>query len=94
MGRVCFGRTPSIFLLLVQLRTNLFCQMAISATSDAMVGCQAELIIKAANISRNTESSMVKGWSRSNEMSGQRLLSHSGLVFELLGIRLCRKHII
>jgi hypothetical protein len=37
---------------------------------------------------------MVKGWSRSNEMSGQRLLSHSGLLFELLGDRLCRKHII
>jgi hypothetical protein len=36
------------------------------------------------NISRNTESSMVKSWSRSNEMSGQRLLSHSGLLFELL----------
>jgi hypothetical protein len=24
---------------------------------------------------------MVKGWNRSNEMSGQRLLSHSGLLF-------------
>lgn len=35
-------------------------------------------------ISQNTESSMVKVWNRSNEMSGQRLLSHNGLLLELL----------
>jgi hypothetical protein len=38
------------------------------------------------NISRNTKSSMVKGWSRSNEMSGQRLLSHSGFINRCAGL--------